>query len=80
MFKTLSVDNPIGSRWFFGRKMPNAPLHYRMIPDIALGDFSKVRYDKDIPEGPRQRWVKRRTISKRQARFLKAQIRVSVSF
>jgi len=85
MYKSVSVPNPNGWTYsrFSGRKrhINGVEHHFRTFPDVeVVGPHYWGKNDgmKDYPEGPRQRWVKRRTISKRQARLLKAQMRVSV--
>lgn len=85
MFKTESVPNPNGWTWsrFSGRKRHlSGILHrFKTFPEIeVVGPHYWGKNDglREYPEGPRQRWVKKRTINKRQARVLKATVRVSV--
>jgi len=86
MYKSVSVPNPNG--WIFsrfsGRKrhINGIEHHFKTFPEIeVVGSHYWGKNDgmKDYPIGNRQRWVKRRTQERWQARVIKAQIRVSVS-
>jgi hypothetical protein len=78
MYKTQATLLPFGFDWFRGHKRRSTITRYRMVPDIDTRDYSRVYYEKSMPTGERQRWSKNRTIVKREGRFLKAVMRVSV--
>lgn len=85
MFKSVSVPNPNpDARRFNGRKRGSGNVrHFRTTPPIEeVGPHYYGDNDgqKELPIGNRQRWVKARDKQRKQGRFIKAQIRVGVSF
>jgi hypothetical protein len=83
MYKSVCVPNPNeNASRFNGRKRGNGTMRrwHTKPPIDIVGPHYYGKNDgmKDAVVGNRQRWVKRRTLNKRQARIGKAQMRVSV--